>query len=242
MIEVIDLYKKFDQQEILKGVNLRIEKGQTFALIGGSGNGKSVLLKHIIGLMKPDKGSIMIGSEDISRLRGKKLKALKDRLGIVFQFGALFDSLTIYENVAFPLKEKTKLSKAQIKERVFKELEAVQLLEDRDKYPAQISGGMRKRVALARCLIMNPEIIFFDEPTTGLDPVIAKIIYNTIRSLQERRRLTALIVSHEIPGIFQIVDRVAMLHDGRIISTGTPEEIQVSNDPIVQKFLKGELE
>ncbi|OGX34609.1 MAG: ABC transporter ATP-binding protein [Omnitrophica WOR_2 bacterium RIFCSPHIGHO2_02_FULL_52_10] len=242
MIEVVDLYKKFGRQEILKGVNLRIEKGQTFALIGGSGNGKSVLLKHIIGLMKPDKGSIMIGTEDITRLRGRRLRAIKDRLGIVFQFGALFDSLTIYENVAFPLKEKTKLSEAQIKEKVFKELEAVQLLEDRDKYPAQISGGMRKRVALARCLIMNPEIIFFDEPTTGLDPVIAKIIYNTIRSLQEKRRLTALIVSHEIPGIFQIVDRVAMLHGGKIISTGTPEEIQASTNPTVQKFLKGELE
>ena len=242
MIEVVDVHKKFSHQEVLNGVNLKIEKGQTFALIGGSGNGKSVLLKNIIGLMKPDKGSIIIGNDDITRLRGKKLRSIKDRLGIVFQFGALFDSLTIYENVAFPLKEKTRLNEAQIRDKVIKELDAVQLLGDRDKYPAQISGGMRKRVALARCLIMNPEIIFFDEPTTGLDPVIAKIIYNTIRALQEKRKLTALIVSHEIPGIFQIVDRVAMLHGGRIIATGTPEEIQSSNNPTVQKFLKGELE
>jgi len=242
MIEVSNLHKRFDQHEILKGVNLRIETGQTFALIGGSGNGKSVLLKHIIGLLKPDRGSIMIGNQDISRLRGKKLKALKNRLGIVFQFGALFDSLTIYENVAFPLKEKTKLSEPQIREKVFKELKSVHLFDDRDKYPAQISGGMRKRVALARCLIMDPEIIFFDEPTTGLDPVIAKMIYNTIRSLQEERKLTALIVSHEIPGIFQIVDRVAMLHDGKIIATGTPEEIQACGNTTVQRFLKGELE
>lgn len=242
MIEVINVHKKFDSQEILKGVNLKIEKGQTFALIGGSGNGKSVLLKHIIGLMRPDAGSIIIGDQDITRLHGRRLRAVKDRLGIVFQFGALFDSMTIYDNVAFPLREKTKLTEDQIQERVFQELESVQLLDDRNKFPAQLSGGMRKRVAVARCLIMNPEIIFFDEPTTGLDPVIANLIYNTIRSLQEKRKLTALIVSHEIPGIFRIVDRVAMLHDGRIICTGTPDEFLASPNPIVQKFLKGEFE
>lgn len=242
MIKVVDLYKKFQDQEVLRGVNLNIEKGQTLALIGGSGKGKSVLLKHIIGLMKPDRGDVFINQQNIHHLRGRALKALKDQLGVVFQFGALFDSLTIFENVAFPLNEKTKLNTTQIYERVMKELTAVGLENDKDKYSAQISGGMRKRVALARCLILNPKIIFFDEPTTGLDPVIAQSIYKIIRTLQEERKITALIVSHEIPGIFKIVDRVAMLHDGQIILTGTPEEIQTTSNPIVQKFLTGELE
>ena len=242
MIKIEGLYKRFGNQEVLRGVDLNIEAGKTFALIGASGKGKSILLKHIIGLLKPDKGTILIDQQDISQLRGKKLKKMKDRLGIVFQFGALFDSLTVYENVAFPLEEKTKLSPSQIRQRVMKELIDVGLEDDIEKYPAQISGGMRKRVALARCLILDPEIIFFDEPTTGLDPVIAASIYKIIRSLQEKRRLTSLIVSHEIPGIFKIVDRVAMLHDGKIIAVGTPEEIQSTADPIVQKFLTGEIE
>jgi len=242
MIKVVDLYKQFQDQVILRGVNLNIDKGQTLALIGGSGIGKSVLLKHIIGLIKPDRGEIFIDEQNINHLRGRALKQLKDQLGVVFQFGALFDSLTVFENVAFPLNEKTKLNDSQIYERVMKELTTVGLENDKDKYPAQISGGMRKRVALARCLILDPKIIFFDEPTTGLDPVIAQSIYKIIRTLQEERNVTALIVSHEIPGIFTIVDRVAMLHDGKIIATGTPKEIQATSEPIVQKFLTGELE
>jgi phospholipid/cholesterol/gamma-HCH transport system ATP-binding protein len=242
MIKISNLYKKFGNEEVLKGINLQIESGQTLALIGESGGGKSVLLKHIIGLIKPDRGNILIDGKDISHIKGQKLKNLKDRLGIVFQFGALFDSLSVYENVSFPLEEKTRLTSAQIHERVMKELADLGLEEDRHKYPAQLSGGMKKRAALARCLVLDPEIIFFDEPTTGLDPVIAASIYKIIRDLQERRKLTALIVSHEIPGIFKIVDRVAMLHEGKIISVGTPEEIQAAPNPIVQKFLNGELE
>ncbi len=242
MIEVSNLYKSFGNQTVLKGVDLKIEAGETLALIGGSGKGKSVLLKNISGLIKPDSGKIVIDQQDVSQLKGKKLGNLKDRIGIVFQFGALFDSLTVYENVSFPLKEKTKLSDKEIRQKVLKELTDVGLENDLEKYPAQISGGMRKRVALARCLILNPEIIFFDEPTTGLDPVIAATIYKIIRSLQKRRKLTALIVSHEIPGIFKVVDRVAMLHDGKIIVTGTPEEIQATKNPIVRQFLTGELE
>lgn len=242
MIKVINLHKQFQNQKVLCGINLTIEKGQTLALIGGSGKGKSVLLKHIIGLMKPDRGEIFINQQNINHLRGKALKKLKDQLGVVFQFGALFDSLTVFENVAFPLNEKTRLNSSQIHNRVMEELAAVRLENDKDKYPAQISGGMRKRVALARCLILNPKIIFFDEPTTGLDPVIAQSIYKIIRTLQEERKITALIVSHEIPGIFKVVDQVAMLHNGQIISTGTPEEIQATSNPIVQKFLTGELE
>lgn len=241
MIEIIDLYKKFESEEILSGVNLKINEGQSFTLIGGSGKGKSVLLKHIIGLLKPDQGKVIVDKQDISHLRGSKLKKLKERFGIVFQSGALFDSLTVFENVAFPLMEKTKLNEKEIRTKVINELSNVGLAEDENKYPAQISGGMRKRVALARCLVMNPEIILFDEPTTGLDPINAKSIHKLIRTLQQERNLTVLIVSHEVPAIFNIVDQVAMLHDGKIIITGTPHEIMESTNPIVEQFLSGEL-
>ncbi|MDP8234712.1 MAG: ABC transporter ATP-binding protein [Candidatus Saelkia tenebricola] len=237
MIELVDIHKNFGNQKVLNGVSLKIEKGQTFALIGGSGKGKSVLLKHIIGLLKPDKGKILIEQQDISRLRGKKLKQLKERFGIVFQGGALFDSLDVFENTAFPLEEKTKLNSSQIRDKVLKELANVGLEGDENKYPAQISGGMRKRVALARCLVMNPEIILFDEPTTGLDPMTMKSIHKLIRTLQKERHLTALIVSHEIPEIFNIVDQVAMLYNGEIITVGTPEEIKTSNNKIIREFI-----
>jgi len=242
MIKIDNVYKSFEGKKVLNGISLEIDKGQTFALIGGSGKGKSVLLKHIIGLLKPDRGRIFIENQDISNLRGKKLKELKDRFGVVFQGGALFDSLTVFENVAFPLQEKTRLSASQIRDRVLKELANVGLQEDGEKYPAQISGGMRKRTALARCLIMNPQVILFDEPTTGLDPMTVKSIHRLIKKLQERRNLTALIISHEIPEIFEIVDRVAMLYNGKIIAVGTPGEIKVSEDPLVRQFLTGELE
>jgi len=242
IIEIKNLRKSFNHNEVLKGINLKVEKGQTFALIGASGRGKSVLLKHIIGLLQADSGEILVEGQDIRKLHGKRLRALKERFGIVFQFGALFDSLTVYENVAFPLSEKTKLSKKQVREKALKELEIVGLKGEEEKYPAQISGGMRKRVAVARCLVLDPEIVLFDEPTTGLDPVIANSIYRIIQSLQKERNLTSFIISHEIPGIFKIVDRVGMLHDGKIIAVGTPDEIQNSQNPTVRKFLSGELE
>lgn len=241
MIEIVNLYKNFENQEVLKGVNLKIEEGQTLALIGGSGKGKSILLKHIIGLLTPDRGKIFVNQEDISSLRGKRLKKMKERFAILFQGGALFDSLTVFENVAFPLQEKTRLNSSQIRDRVLRELSSVGMEGDENKYPAQISGGMRKRVALARCLIMDPQIILFDEPTTGLDPMTVKSIHNLIRTLQEKRNLTALIVSHEIPAIFEIVDRVAMLHKGEIITVGTPQEIMESDNPIVQEFICGKI-
>lgn len=242
MIEIIDLRKSFNGQEVLCGVNLKIEDGHTLALIGGSGRGKSVLLKHIIGLLKPDSGKILIDDQDISKLRGRKLKQLKERFGIVFQGGALFDSLTVFENIAFPLREKTKLKASQIREAVFNELAEVGLSGAENKYPAEISGGMKKRVALARCLVLSPEIILFDEPTTGLDPLIGKAIHRMIRDCQKRHNLTAIMVTHEIPEIFSLVDRVAMLYNGRILAEGTPEEIQSSKDPVIHQFIHGELE
>ncbi len=242
MIKIIDVHKNFGEHTVLKGVHLEIKKGQIVALIGGSGKGKSVLLKSVIGLLKPDSGQVLIHQQDISRLSGKKLKKIKEQLGIVFQSAALFDSLTVFENIAFPLKEKTKLSFSQIKEKVAQELANVDLKGCEEKYPAQLSGGMKKRVALARCLVMDPEAILFDEPTTGLDPIITNTIHQLIKRLQQKRNLTALIVSHEIPTIFNIVDKVAMLHEGEILSVGTPEEFIASDNPTIRRFLKGEIE
>ena len=242
MIEVIDLHKSFNEHEVLRGVNLKVEKGETLALIGGSGKGKSVLLKHIIGLTKPDRGKILIDNQDVSKLRGKKLRQLKERCGIVFQGGALFDSLTVFENIAFPLEEKTRMKASEIKEAVYKELEGVGLAGSEKKYPAEISGGMKKRVALARCLVLHPEIILFDEPTTGLDPLTGKAVHNLIRSCQKRLNLTAIMVTHEIPQIFPLVDKVAMLYNGKILAVGTPEELERSTNPIIHQFIHGELE
>lgn len=242
MIQVVDLYKSFNGREVLRGVNLKVEKGQTLALIGGSGKGKSVLLKHIIGLTRPDRGKILIDNQDISKLRGKSLKRLKERFGIVFQGSALFDSLTVFENVAFPLREKTRMKASQIRDSVLKELARVGLSGEENKYPAEISGGMKKRVALARCLVMNPEIVLFDEPTTGLDPLIGKAMHKLISECQKNLKFTSIIVTHEIPAIFSLVDRVAMLYDGKIIAVGTPDEINTSKDPVIHQFIHGELE
>ncbi|GAN34794.1 MAG: ABC transporter ATP-binding protein [Candidatus Brocadia sp. AMX2] len=242
MIEVIDLHKSFKRHEVLRGVNLKVKDGESLALIGGSGQGKSILLKHIIGLVKPDQGRISINNQDINKLGRKSLRQLKERFGVVFQGGALFDSLTVFENVAFPLREKTRLKASEIQEKVLKELGRVGLSGSENKYPAEISGGMKKRVALARCLVMNPEIVLFDEPTTGLDPLIGKAIHKLIRDCQRSFHFTAIIVTHEIPAVFSVVDRVAMLFDGKIIAEGTPEEIQASTDPVVHQFIHGELE
>ena len=237
MIQVQGLHRSFDGNEVLKGVSLKVRKGEVTALIGGSGCGKSVLLKHVAGLMKPDSGRVMIDNTDIGMLSGKKLMALRDRLGFLFQGGALFDSMTVFENVAFPLKEKTKLSSELIRQRVLRELGHVGLSGSELKYPSQISGGMVKRAALARALVMDPEIMLFDEPTTGLDPVIGHAILNLIDSCHKRVSFSGIIVTHEIPKVFEIVDRVAMLHEGIVWAEGTPRDLISSSDPIVKAFV-----
>ena len=239
MIEIKNLYKSFGHQQVLKGVNLVINEGEVTAVIGRSGGGKSVLLKHIIRLLKPDSGSIIIKGEDITKLTGKKLDEIRSDIGVVFQGGALFDSMTVFDNVAFPLTEKTKLDKKEIHEKVMKALSDVGLQGMEYKYPAELSGGMRKRVALARALIGHPKIILFDEPTTGLDPILVRSIHKLIRDTQKQYEFTGLIISHEIPEIFEISDRVAMLHDGRIVEVGTPEEIQKSDNIVVKNFIMG---
>jgi phospholipid/cholesterol/gamma-HCH transport system ATP-binding protein len=237
MIKIDGLHKKFDGKDVLRGVSLQVRKGEVIALIGGSGSGKSVFLKHVVGLMKPDLGRVIVDGMDMSNLRGRDLTKLRDRQGFLFQGGALFDSMTVFENVAFPLKEKTSMNNELIRERVFNELEHVGLKGSEYKYPSQISGGMVKRAALARALVMDPEIMLFDEPTTGLDPVIGAAILSLIDSCHKRLSFTGIIVTHEIPKVFDIVDRVAMLHEGIIWADDTPEKLMSSSEPIVNAFV-----
>jgi phospholipid/cholesterol/gamma-HCH transport system ATP-binding protein len=239
MIEIIDLHKSFNGQKVLNGVNLKIAEKEIVTIMGISGCGKSVLIKHIIGLLMPDKGSISIEGVDITRLDTKELDKIRERLGVLFQGGALFDSLTVYGNIAFPLREKTKLSKGEIRDRVMNALDDVGLKGMGKKYPGELSGGMKKRVAVARALITEPAIVLFDEPTTGLDPIIASSIHVLIKSTHKKYGYTGVVISHEVPKIFEITDKVAMLHNGIIIEVGTPEEIQNSTNLIVRQFITG---
>ncbi len=242
MVEIQDLHRSFDGLAVLKGISLEVERGELVALIGRSGCGKSVLLKHIAGLMRPDSGRVFIDGQDMARLRGKSLSRLRQRLGFLFQGGALFDSMTVFENVAFPLKEKTKMSDDDIQERVSGELALVGLSGEEPKYPSQLSGGMQKRAALARELVMEPEIMLFDEPTTGLDPIIGHSTLKLIDDLHERFKFTGIVVTHEIHRVFEIVDRVAFLHEGRIQAQGAPDEILASQDALVRQFVRGDIE
>ncbi len=236
MIEVIGLEKHFNGQKVLNGVNLTIPDKEVVAIIGESGGGKSVLLKHLMGLLKPDKGQILVDGVDITRVGRKELDRIRDRFGIVFQGSALFDSMTVFENVAFPLQEKTDLGRDEIQERALRALLDVGLKGIEDKYPSEISGGMKRRVALARALIIEPTTIFFDEPTTGLDPIILNSIHRLIIDTHVKYGFTGIIISHEIPEIFDVADKVAMLYQGSIIAAGTPEEIRSDPNPVVKQF------
>jgi len=239
MIEVIDLHKSLNGVQVLKGITFKVDKGEILALMGKSGHGKSVLLKHIVGIMKPDKGNILIDGEDISKSRGTELEQLRRKFGFLFQGGALFDSINVFENVAFPLREKTRMDREKIREKVLRELEQVGLPGVENKYPAELSGGMKKRVALARCLCTDPEIILFDEPTTGLDPVTARSINTLIKETHDRIQFTGVMITHDINQVLSIVQKVAVLDAGMIEFTGTPEEIRATTDPIVRQFFNG---
>ena len=239
MIDVRGVHKSFDGQHVLRGVSFEVRKGEVFAVIGGSGQGKSVLLKHLLGLLRPDAGQVLVDGADISSLSGTALYRLRDRFGYLFQGGALFDSMTIFENVAFPLREKTKLRPKEIRARVGDELEKVGLSGMGHKFPAEVSGGMRKRAAFARVLIMRPEIVLFDEPTTGLDPVLVDSVHRLILWGKHAYGFTAVIVSHEIPEIFGVADRVGMLADGVMAQVGSPDEIKGSEIPEVKRFVRG---
>jgi phospholipid/cholesterol/gamma-HCH transport system ATP-binding protein len=240
MIKVEGLTKSFGRQAVLRELTLEVATGTITIVIGRSGGGKSVFLKHLVGLMQPDAGRILVDGVDISRMRGRALDEIRRTYGVVFQGGALFDSMTCYDNVAFPLREKLRTPPEELTKRVEAALGQVGLEGVGAKYPAEISGGMRKRVAIARALVTEPEIVFFDEPTTGLDPVLVNTIHHLILNLHRRARFTAVVVSHEIPEIFEIADTVAMLHEGRIVEVGPPAAIQSSTNPIVRRFIKGE--
>jgi phospholipid/cholesterol/gamma-HCH transport system ATP-binding protein len=240
VIKVEALTKSFRGQQVLRGVDLEVPTGSITVIIGRSGGGKSVFLKHLVGLLRPDTGRVLVDGAEITALHGRALDSVRDQYGVVFQGNALFDSLTCGDNVAFPLREKTRLPRPEIDKKVEAALAQVGLEGVAAKFPAEVSGGMRKRVAIARALVTEPQIVFFDEPTTGLDPVLVNTIHHLVLELHRRFKFTAVMVSHEIPEIFEIADRVAMLHEGRIVETGPPAQMQASANRIVRQFIRGE--
>ena len=242
MIQILDIHKQFGEQKVLDGVSLNITRGEILVIIGGSGTGKTVLLKHLIGLLRPDRGHIFVEGMDICHLRTWELKETRKKFGMLFQGAALFDSLTVAENVAFPLRDHTRLKEKEIMDRVQTHLADVGLFGIEDKHPSELSGGMRKRVGLARALALEPEIVLFDEPTTGLDPIMSDVINDLILNTQQRLGITFFIISHDVKGTFKMAHRVAMLYEGRVVEEGTPEELQSSGNPIVQQFLSGSSE
>jgi phospholipid/cholesterol/gamma-HCH transport system ATP-binding protein len=242
LIQVLDIYKRFGEQQVLSGVSLNIPRGQILVIIGGSGTGKTVLLKHLIGLLRPDRGHIFVEGVDICHLRSWELKEVRKKFGMLFQGAALLDSMTVGENVAFPMREHTRLKEKDIMARVQSRLADVGLYGIEDKYPSELSGGMRKRVGLARAIALEPEIVLFDEPTTGLDPIMSDVINELILNTQRRLGITFFIISHDVKGALKIAHRIAMLHQGKIVEEGTPEQIEASENPVVLQFLAGSAE
>jgi phospholipid/cholesterol/gamma-HCH transport system ATP-binding protein len=239
MIELINLCKAFDDNVVLDNVNLTIKDGETIVIIGRSGTGKSVMLKHIIGLMKPDSGQVIIDGQDVTRLGGKELNELRLKFGMLFQGAALFDSLSVRDNVAFNLIEHKKMDDASIDKRVAECLELVGLKGIEGLRPSELSGGMRKRVGLARAICMDPKIILYDEPTTGVDPIMADAVNDLIKYLQSKLKTTAIAVTHDMTSAYKIADRIAMLYKGKIIAVGTPEQIKGTSNPVVKQFITG---
>ncbi|MGH7772461.1 MAG: ABC transporter ATP-binding protein [Candidatus Binatia bacterium] len=242
MIRVVDLHKSFRGQQVLKGVNLDFATGKITTIVGTSGCGKTVLLKHLNALLLPDRGEVLVDGVDITKLGQKELYEIRGRFGVLFQGAALLDSMTIFDNVAFPLREKTATTEIQVRKKVEERLEQVGLEGMGYKYPAELSGGMKKRAGLARALIMDPEIVLFDEPTTGLDPVLGTGIHQLIARTQQTFGFTGVVVSHTIPQVFEISDYVAILANGVIEEVGPPKEFRASQNPVVQQFIRGETE
>ncbi len=238
-IEVRDLCRSFGRQRVLDGVDLDCPRAQITTIVGPSGCGKTVLLKHINLLLRPDSGRIMVDGTDVTRLGGRALDGVREKFGMLFQANALFDSMSVFENVAFPLVEKTRLSRGEIADRVHETLGAVGLQGMERKYPSELSGGMQKRAALARALVRRPRILMLDEPTTGLDPARTGSIHALVRSTQERFGLSVVMVSHDVPAVFEISDRVAFMHQGKIRLYGRPEEVRGAGDEVFDRFLAG---
>jgi phospholipid/cholesterol/gamma-HCH transport system ATP-binding protein len=239
MIAVRALTKKIGQQEILRGVDLEVAKGETLAIIGRSGGGKSVLLKHLVGLMRPDAGEIWIEGQNIIKMNERQLGAIRKKVGILFQGGALFDSMTVEENIAFPLREAGERDPNILRAKVSEMLEVMEMEGEEHKMPVNLSGGMKKRVGLARSIIRRPSCVLYDEPTSGLDPVVADSINRLIRRLQGRFGVTSIVVTHDMKNAVHVADRIAYLHEGRIYFHGTSAELQQSSDPLIQDFLLG---
>jgi phospholipid/cholesterol/gamma-HCH transport system ATP-binding protein len=240
VIQVIDLWKSFGDNHVLKGVTLTVPTGNTFVVLGGSGSGKTVLMKHVIGLLKPDRGKVIVDGVEISALTGKELTDARQQFGMVFQGAALFDSMSVFDNVAFPLREKRgrRLSPDEIRSRVIEKLKVVDLGEEvLARWPAELSGGMRKRVALARALVSDPQVVLYDEPTTGLDPITTSYVDEMIVHAKERLGITSMVISHDVASSFRVADRMAVLYDGHLAAEGTPAEVRDSKDPFVQRFL-----
>jgi phospholipid/cholesterol/gamma-HCH transport system ATP-binding protein len=239
MISVRGLTKRIGEQEILRGVDLDVGRGETLAIIGRSGGGKSVLLKHLIGLMQPDSGEILIEGQNIIGLKERQLGPIREKIGILFQGAALFDSMTVAENVAFPLHEAGERSPKVLREKIREMLEVVELEGQEEKMPVNLSGGMKKRVGLARAIVRRPKCVLYDEPTSGLDPVVSDSINKLIRRLQARLGMTSIVVTHDMKSAFDVANRIAYLHEGRIYFYGTPTELQLTSDRILQDFLVG---
>lgn len=242
MIQVINLNKSFGDNHVLKDLNLNIEAGITEVVIGRSGCGKSVLLKHIIGITKPDSGQVIVFGQDVSKISAKELNRLRLSFGMLFQGSALFDSLTVYENVGFNLIEHTDFDSQTIAKRVKEALALVGLEGIEDLRPAELSGGMKKRVGLARAICMKPEVMLYDEPTTGVDPIMADAINDLIIDLHDKLEITSIVVTHDMVSAYKVANKISMLYDGKIIQTGTPEEIKNTDNPIVKQFITGAAE
>lgn len=240
MLQIKKLSKSFEGHLVLNSLNLEVKSGETTVIIGRSGCGKSVLLKHIVGLMKPDHGEILIDGQDIARVNRQELNKMRIHTGMLFQSSALFDSLTVGENVGFALREHTRLRESQIRDRVKECLEWVGLQGIEELKPSELSGGMKKRVALARAICTRPDLLLYDEPTTGLDPIMADAINSLIKTLHDRLKVTSIAVTHDMVSAYKIADRIAMLYHGEIIESGTPDEIKATKNPIVRQFILGE--
>ena len=242
VIVIRDLFKSFGKNRVLQGLNLEVKRGEDMVVIGRSGSGKSVLIKCIIGLIKPDMGSIYINGEDIVPFKEKNLNEMRKRFGMLFQFGALFDSMPVWENVGFGLKQHTNLKDDEIREIVSEKLKMVGLDGIDELMPSELSGGMKKRVSLARAIAMEPEILLYDEPTTGLDPIMADAINELIIQLREKLKVTSIAITHDMVSAYKIANRIAMLYQGKIIEVGTPDEIRNSKNDVVQQFIQGRSE
>jgi phospholipid/cholesterol/gamma-HCH transport system ATP-binding protein len=242
MIKIIDVYKSFGENKVLQGVNLTIDKSETVVVIGQSGSGKSILIKHLIGLIKPDKGQIYVDGEEITGLEEEELRKIRRKFAILFQEAALFDSLTVLENVMFGLERYSDLSSKEIRERARQALSRVGLRKIDDLMPYELSGGMKKRVGLARAIAYRPQIILYDEPSTGIDPIRADAINDLIIQMKKDLKVTSVVITHDMVSTYKVADRIAMLYQGKIIETGTPDEIKNSANQVVQQFISGAAE